>query len=73
MTEIRDPFKLRIHNRTLIYNFFVENPCSTKQDAAKALNISAPTVGKHAQFIRDGWRPEPEPEAAPVGNEFFAS
>jgi len=66
MEYIRNP-KLRGEaNRLKIYEFFVANPCHTNAAAAQALDLSEPTVSKHTQAIRDGWRPGAPPEPLPV-------
>lgn len=45
------------NNRAAVWNFFQDNPCHTKAECAKALGLSAKTVGGHCRAIRGGWRP----------------
>jgi len=45
--------------RRKVYEWFMAHPCHTKQDAAKALNLTPDTIGTHARAIRAGWRPDP--------------
>ena len=45
-------------NRAAVWNFFRDNPCHTNTECAKALGLSAKTVGGHCKAIRDGWRPD---------------
>lgn len=44
--------------RRKVWEFFTENPCHSKGECAEALGINPATVGKHAQAIKEGWRPE---------------
>lgn len=44
-------------NRAAVWNFFQDNPCHSNVECAKALGLSAKTVGGHARAIREGWRP----------------
>lgn len=59
-------------NRTAVYEYFAKHLCHSNKDAAKALGLSPLAVGRHAQAIRSGWRPEGVEKDAPVGNEFFS-
>lgn len=52
-----------LKNRMAVWNFFRKNPCHTKGECAKALGLTAQTVGTHCKAIREGWRPE-EPSNA---------
>ena len=45
------------NNRAAVWKFFQDNPCHTKAECAKALGLSAKTVGGHCRAIRGGWRP----------------
>lgn len=59
MTDIATIARARgLRTRHAVYEWFTENPCHTKTEAAKALGLTTATVGAHSKAIRDGWRPE---------------
>ncbi len=51
-------------NRERVFEYFQNNPCSTNQEAAQALDLSVMAVGRHAKSIREGWRPKGDGESA---------
>lgn len=55
-TELKQAESAKI--RQQVWDFFKANPCHSRADCAKALGHHRATIGKHAQAIKDGWRPE---------------